>query len=224
MRRGLGEATTAGVLDEVIAAVALELLGLALGHEGADGLGGVLERGVCGVDLDLGEDGGHAARDAAALHLLAQGVLQVVADVALAHGATDGQRARDVLLRVGAGELGHGVGNHAHLRAVAVDDDDLVALLDEVNDGAGGVLDRLHLLRKVLAKGVSAEGDDDALAHGAISPLAPASPVAALLLQCLIFGEKHVLLTRKNTRTRPQARAFGRARGAISLGPRPGWN
>ena len=68
---------------------------------------------------------------------------------------------------------------HEHLDVIEVG----LALLDEVNDGAGGVLDRLHLLRKVLAEGVSAEGDDDALAHGAISPLAPASPVAALLLQ-----------------------------------------
>ena len=53
----------------------------------------------------------------------------------------------------------------ANLRAVAVHDDDLVALLDEVDDGLAGHLNGLHLLGKVLAKGVAAEGNDDALGH-----------------------------------------------------------
>jgi len=86
----------------------------------------------------------------------------------LAHGAADGQRARNVLLRVAARQLGHGVGDHANLRAVAVHDDNLVALLDEVDDGLGGHLDGLHLLGKVLSKGVAAEGNDDALGHGGL--------------------------------------------------------
>ena len=57
-----------------------------------------------------------------------------------------------------------GVGDHADLRAVAVDDDDLVALLQEVDDGASRVLDRDRLLGQILAEGVAAQGDDDSFA------------------------------------------------------------
>ena len=153
------------VLDHVVAALRDHAIGLLAGHEGADGLGGVGERGVGGVDLDLGEHGGRSVIDPAVQHLLAQGVLQVVADVALAHGNADRERARDVLLGVGSRELGHGLLDHAHLRAVAVRHHDLVALLDEVHDRARRVLDRLHLLRQVVAQGVATEGDDDSLRH-----------------------------------------------------------
>ena len=54
-------------------------------HEGADGLGGVLEGGVLRIDLDLGEDGGHRLVHPAVEQFLPQGVLQVIADIALAH-------------------------------------------------------------------------------------------------------------------------------------------
>ena len=41
----------------------------------------------------------------------------------------------------------------------------LVALLDEIGDGPGGMLDGGHLLGQVLAQGIAAQGDDDALTH-----------------------------------------------------------
>lgn len=91
--------------------------------------------------------------------------MQVIANVALAHGAANGQRAGDVLLRVRARELCHRVGDHTHLGTVAVHDDDLVALLDQVNDSLGSRLDGLHLLGKVGAEGVSAQGDNNTLSH-----------------------------------------------------------
>ena len=58
---------------------------------------------------------------------------------------------------------GEGVLDHADLRAVAVGDDDLVALLDEAQEGVGGVGDLLDLLFRGVAEGVAAEGDDDAI-------------------------------------------------------------
>lgn len=62
-------------MHELVAARSLELIGLDHVHERADGLGGILERGIVRVDLDLGEDGGHALLDTAVEKLLAQGVL-----------------------------------------------------------------------------------------------------------------------------------------------------
>ena len=168
LRLGRGDdaaVTAARVLNDLVAALGDHLVGLFLGHEGADGLGGVLEGGVLGVHLDLGEHSGDTLVDAAVEQLLAQGVLQVVAYIALAHGDADGQRAGDVLLGVRAGELGHGGLDHAHLGAVAVGHDDLVAALDEVGDGFGGLLDGDHLLGEVVAQGVSAESDYYALTH-----------------------------------------------------------
>ena len=97
----------------------------------------------------------------AAVHLAADALLQVVADVALAHGAALGQvhgGGADGV--VGGGE---GVLDHADLRAVAVGDDDLVALLDEAQEGVGGVADFLDLLLRGVAERVAAEGDDDAI-------------------------------------------------------------
>ena len=58
---------------------------------------------------------------------------------------------------------GEGVLDHADLRAVAVGDDDLVALLDQAEEGVGGVAHGLDLLDGVVAEGVAAEGDDNTI-------------------------------------------------------------
>ena len=95
------------------------------------------------------------------MHLAADALLQVIADVALGHGAALGQRhlgGADCV--VGGGE---GVLDHADLRAVAVGDDDLVALLDQAEEGVGGVAHGLDLLNGVVAEGVAAKGDDDTI-------------------------------------------------------------
>ena len=55
--------------------------------------------------------------------------------------------------------------DHADLRAVAVGDDDLMAVLDQVCDGAGRRLDGVHLLFEILAQSVAAQGDDDSFSH-----------------------------------------------------------
>ena len=44
-------------------------------------------------------------------------------------------------------------------------DDNLVALLDQVDDSLGSRLDGLHLLGKVGAEGVSTQGDNNTLSH-----------------------------------------------------------
>ena len=46
-----------------------------------------------------------------------------------------------------------------------MDDDDLVALLDEIHDRLAGHTDGDGLLRKVVAESVAAKGDDDSLGH-----------------------------------------------------------
>ena len=95
------------------------------------------------------------------MHLAANALLQVITNVALGHGAALGQRhlgGTDGI--VGSGE---GVLDHADLRAVAVGDDDLVALLDETEESVGGVAHGLDLLDGVVAEGVAAEGDDNTI-------------------------------------------------------------
>ena len=85
----------------------------------------------------------------------------MVADVALGHGAALGQRhlgGADGI--VGSSE---GVLDHADLRAVAVGDDDLVALLDKTKESVGGVAHGLDLLDGVVAEGVAAKGDDNTI-------------------------------------------------------------
>ena len=153
------------VVDELVAAVGLQLLGLGLAHPRTNRLDRVGKGRVVCRNLDLGEHGGDALVDIAVEHFLAQRILQVIANVALAHGAANGQGAGNVLLRIRARELSHRVGDHAHLGTVAMHDDDLVALLDQVDDSLGSRLDGLHLLGKVGAEGVSAQGDNDTLSH-----------------------------------------------------------
>ena len=154
----------AGVFGDVDALLGGELLGLFLGHEGADGLGRVLERGVSRIDSDLRQDGRAVDAETAAVELFADHVLQIVADVALAHGHAHGKRhdvALGLLLVVGRER----VLDHADLRAVAVGDDDLMAVLDQVCDGAGRRLDGVHLLFEILAQSIAAQGDDDSFSH-----------------------------------------------------------
>lgn len=82
---------------------------------------------------------------------------------------------------------GEGVLDHADLRAVAVGDDDLVALLDEAEQRVGGVGDLLDLLFRGVAEGVAAEGDDDAIG------LAKGLDITASFLLVLLVTNIHQL-------------------------------
>ena len=104
------------------------------------------------------------------LQLAQDGLGQVIADVALAHSAAFGEGHGRNLGAFGlAGDV-EGVVDHADLRAVAVGDDDLVALRDQVDDGLGGLGDESELLIRGVAQRVAAERNDDAFTHGDISP------------------------------------------------------
>ena len=123
----------------------------------------MLEGGVGLINEHLRHDGRDVLVHAAGGELVADGVLQVVADIALAHRAALGEG------HVGLDGLGLGGGHaevdHADLRAVAVGDDDLVALRDQVDDGLGGLGDKGELLVGGVAQRVAAQGDDDSFAH-----------------------------------------------------------
>ena len=125
----------------------------------------MLEGGVIGVHLHLGQNGGDALDDAPVQKLFPQGILQVIADVALAHGHADGQGAGNVFFGVRAGQFGHGRLDHTHLGAVAVGHHHLVTFFNQVRDGTGSLLHGHHLLGKILAQGIAAQGDHDALTH-----------------------------------------------------------
>ena len=155
----------ARVLFDGTAGGLLIRLGLRLGHKFADGLSGVLKGRVRRVHLHLGHDGAHGhVGNPPVQQLLPKGVLQVIADIRLAHSAADRQGCvslRGVLLL----ESGHGVVDDAHLGTVAVGHNDLVAVLNEVHNGPGSDLHRLRLLGKGAAQSVAAQGDDNAFAH-----------------------------------------------------------
>ena len=129
----------------------------------------MLEGGVGLVDEHLRDDGGDVLGHAAGGELVADGVLEVIADVALAHGAALGE-GHIGLDGLGLGGGGHAEVDHADLGTVAVSDDDLVALRDQVDDGLGGLGDESELLIGGVAQRVAAERNDDAFTHGDISP------------------------------------------------------
>ena len=101
---------------------------------------------------------GNAA--AAGGELVADGVLEVIADVALAHGAALGE-GHIGLDGLGLGGGGHAEVDHADLGTVAVSDDDLVALRDQIDDGLCGLGDEGELLVGGVAQRVAAQGDHD---------------------------------------------------------------
>ena len=168
LRSGRGDhpaVSAAGIFDDVVAAFGHHLVGFLLGHESTDGLGRVLERLIIRVHLNLSKHGGHALLDAPVQQFFPQRVLQVITDVALAHGHAYGQRTGNVLLRLGAGQLGHGLLDHAHLGAVSVGDDDLVSFFDQIDDSLGSLLHGDHLLREIAAQSVAAQRDHNTLTH-----------------------------------------------------------
>ena len=56
----------------------------------------------------------------------------------------------------------HGVVYHTYLGTVPVCNNHFTAFLNQIHDSAGSDLYCLHLLRKSIAEGVSAQGNDNA--------------------------------------------------------------
>ena len=92
----------------------------------------------------------------------------MIADIALAHGAALGE-GHVALDGAGLGGGGQAQVDHAHLGAVAVGHHYLVAGLDQVHNGTGGLGDQPELLLGGFAQGVAAQGDDDAFGHSAFT-------------------------------------------------------
>ena len=82
----------------------------------------------------------------------------------MTHGHAHRKRhdvALGLLLVVG----GEGVLDHTDLRAVAVGNDDLMAVFNQVGDGLCGDMDSVHLLMQVFAQRVAAQGDNNSFSH-----------------------------------------------------------
>ena len=169
---------------------AASFFGLFLGRERADGLGRMLERRVGRVDGDLCQNSRAVDAQTAAVKLLADHVLQIVADVALTHGYAHG-KGHDVALGLLLVVSGKRVLDHADLRAVAVRDDDLVAVFDQVCDGAGRRLDSLHLSSRFFAQSVAAQSNHNSFSHFII-PLDTAMAGAALLPYAYLCSQKRI--------------------------------
>ena len=133
---------------------------LLLRIEGADGLAGVLELGIVPVHHHLGHQGDDLLLNAALPEDLGQALLDVVADIALAHGAAHVEGH-------GGGHVGGGFvlqNDAAHLGAVAVGNDHVVSGFDDVGDIGRGLFNNFQLgfgggrLSSFL-EGVPAQGD-----------------------------------------------------------------
>lgn len=130
-----------------------------------DGLFQVLERGVVIVHHHMGHDVDHRAHDVEFVQLVHEGAGELGADISLAHGVAvlqghEGHVGWIVIM----GDL-EGLVDDADLGAVAVGNDDVDALLDHLGDELGAIGDVAALLFGVVSQSVSAQGDDDALAH-----------------------------------------------------------
>ena len=136
-------------------------LGLFFGHEVADWLAGSVKCRIFCIHTHLCNHGSN--RDIvhfAVVKFLSQGVLKVIADVGLAHCHTDGEGSV-WLVCVFAAQRGHGIVDHADLRAIAMGYDDFATFFNEVHDSFRGNLNSYHLLRKCVAKSVAAQCDDN---------------------------------------------------------------
>ena len=150
------------VLDHRVALLRGDLLRFLPGIERADRLGRMLKRRIVLIDEHLRNDGRDGLFDAARFEFVLNAVLQMVADIPLAHRAA--LRERHIRLdRLGVCRGGHRKVDHADLRTVAVRNHDLIARLDEVDDGLCSLGDELELFIRRVAQRVSAEGDDEFL-------------------------------------------------------------
>ena len=125
---------------------------------------------VLAVDHHLGQHRGHLLVDGALAQLVEDGPLQHVAHAALGHGVADVEgKSGD-----GGGRRLHLQQDVAHLRAVAVDDDQLVALADDLH----------HQLRRFLGVAVLFLGR--ALFAGLQHGIAPKSDQSQFLSHLLL--------------------------------------
>ena len=114
------------------------------------------------IDKHLRHDRCDRFLDAAGAQFVLNAVLQMIADIALAHRAAFRER------HIGLDRLGfrggaHAEIDHADLRSVAVRDHDLVARFDQIDDRFRRFAHQFELFIRRVAQRVSAEGDDEFL-------------------------------------------------------------
>ena len=158
----------AGIFLHGVALGCCQLLSLFPGVECTDGLGRLLESRVGSVHDHLSQQGDHGHIQIPLGQGLAQGLLNVVTDITLAHGTADIKRHHgDHIFCSLAGQ-----NDTANLRTVAMDHGQLIAACAELSHVFAGLLHNFQLGlssgRAVLGlQGVAAQRDDD-LGHGSI--------------------------------------------------------
>jgi len=115
------------------------------GHITADQLGRLIERFIIGIYRYLGQDGGNCFADAPAEQLCFQGILNIVTDITLAHGAAHAHGGWGIV-NIKTAKLRHGLVDHTDLRPVAVGDGQLVVSLHQICKSFGGNLNGVPLL------------------------------------------------------------------------------
>ena len=157
-------------------------------HERADRLRRVGEGRIVGRHLHLRDDGDGVAVDAEPAEVVLEVLRERVADRTLAVGAADVQRH---LVQLGGGELG-AAQDEADLRAVAVPDGHVPAVLDHRRDVPAGLAGRDvlvadALVHRVLDQRVAADRDDCAPARGHVRKPPMVSAISALPV-CIRFS------------------------------------
>ncbi len=142
--------------------IARFLLGLRLlaVHDLAHALHRIVETGIIGIHHHLGQNRGNGLVVAPLHQLRPDGVLEIIADHALAHGRADRKRRFCILLTVVGAQVLHGRMDHAHLQGIGEDNGDLIAGLHEVTDHHRSPAHCLQLLRQAEAQTLVTEGND----------------------------------------------------------------
>ena len=127
----------------------------------------MLEGCVVRIDNHLRDDGRTGFVDATGGKFALHGLLQMITNVALRHGATLGERHCGRLSVVVVGVFKREV-HHAHLRAVSVADDHVVALFHEVHNSSCCILNEFQLLFRIVSEGVASKSYYKTFVHFAI--------------------------------------------------------
>ena len=123
----------------------------------------MIEGLVVRIDGDLSDDGAHRTVDAALQKLGAQCVLEIIADIALAHRGADGHRRAVGLMEFG--KFIHSGVDHADLRSIAVCDNQLCAFFDKISQNGSGRADCRLLFRKCSTERPVTECNNNSLFH-----------------------------------------------------------
>ena len=134
-------------------------LGILSRHVTADDLGGLIKGLVVGIHRHLRQDRADRLGNTPAQQLRAQGILDIISHIALAHGAADAHGSGRVV-DVDPTKLRHRLVDHADLRPVAVRDGELIARLNQIRKRFGGHLHCVLLLCRGISKGLMPQRND----------------------------------------------------------------